>query len=129
MKLQKIPGVKRYRALGIGIKQLGASAGVGAQTLEAARKISGGANAVGDATYSYASTPVRAGWNNELRAGAVARVQEPHWRDSRDAVLLRVTAAMSIRTEHSDRVVYTRKDGTTRSATKAQAANWSKGYR
>ena len=62
-----------------------------------ARQIAGNANAVGDSTYEAANQTVTAGWANERRAGAVVRESQAHWRDWRDAVLVRVAAAMSVR--------------------------------
>lgn len=66
-------------------------------TLDVAEKMAGNANAVGESTYDAESTIVRAGWNNEPRQGAVVKEVTRHWRDSRDAVLVRVTQNMAIR--------------------------------
>lgn len=97
MGLHKIPGVKIYLADDRGLKDLGTSAAVAKATLEAAQRLAGNAQAVGDGTYEAAPATVTAGWANERRAGAVVRESSPHWRDSRDAVLLRVADAMAVR--------------------------------
>lgn len=86
-----------YRPLEPGLKALGKSDWMKGVTLETARKVSGNANAVGDSTYEAKSKTVRAGWANEPRAGASVSEKERDWRDSRDAVLVRVTEAMRVR--------------------------------
>lgn len=97
MSLKRVPGAKGYMADSNGLRELGQSTGMAKATLEAAKRMAGNANAVGDATYEAANTTVTAGWANEKRAGATVRETEPHWRDSRDAVLVRVAAAMRAR--------------------------------
>ena len=87
----------KYKPLASGFRELAQSASVGAAALSAAQRMAGNANAVGDATYEAAPATVTAGWANDKRAGAVVRVVTPHWRDSRDAVLLRVADAMKVR--------------------------------
>jgi len=83
--------------LDIGLKQIAQSPQIAAETLAAAKRIAGNANAVGDSKYEAESQTVAAGWNNERRSGAVVRETDPHWKDWRDAVLLRVTNAMKER--------------------------------
>lgn len=97
MALHKVPGFKRYKADDAGFKEILNSQKMSAASLEVSQRIAGNANAVGDATYVAERRSVRAGWKNESRAGAVARVSVPHWRDSRDAVLVRVARAMAMR--------------------------------
>jgi hypothetical protein len=87
----------KYKPLNDGLRALGTSAKVGSASLSAAQRMAGNANAVGDATYEAAPSTVTAGWANEKRAGATVRVVTPHWRDSRDRVLLRVADAMKVR--------------------------------
>lgn len=86
-----------YRPLEAGLKALGQSDWMKGATLETARTMAGKANAVGDSSYEAKSRTVRAGWGNEPRAGAVVGETVRDWRDSRDAVLLRVAASMTIR--------------------------------
>ncbi|WP_336715337.1 hypothetical protein [Arthrobacter sp. USHLN218] len=89
--------MSKYEPLPLGLKQIGQSAGMAKASLEVARKLAGNAQAVGDADYEAANQTVTAGWANEKRAGAVVREKEPHWRDWRDAVLLRTAEAMKVR--------------------------------
>ena len=89
--------MSKYKPEPAGIRDIAQSAAMGAACLAAAERIAGAANAVGDSTYEAESQTVTAGWRNERRAGAVVRESEAHWRDWRDGVLLRVTAAMSVR--------------------------------
>ncbi|GAP53964.1 hypothetical protein AHiyo6_05290, partial [Arthrobacter sp. Hiyo6] len=44
-----------------------------------------------------APTTVTAGWANERRAGAIVRESRKDWRDTRDAILLRVADSMKSR--------------------------------
>jgi hypothetical protein len=87
----------KYEALPVGLAKLGNSPGVAKATLEAAQRMAGNANAVGDSTYEAAPAKVTAGWNNEQRAGAVVREVQPDWEDWRDRLLLRVAEAMKVR--------------------------------
>ena len=89
--------MSKYEPLPLGLKQIGNSPGMAKATLAVARRAAGNANAVGDSKYEAANTTVTAGWANEKSAGAVVRESEPHWRDSRDRVLLRVADAMKAR--------------------------------
>ena len=97
MALQRVPGVRGYMADSAGLADLGRSSGMAKASLDAAKRLAGNAEAVGDGTYEAANQTVTAGWANEKRAGAVVRETEPHWRDSRDAVLVRVAASMRVR--------------------------------
>jgi hypothetical protein len=97
MGLHKIRGIKSYMADDAGLKGLGTSAAVGDATLAAAQRLAGNAQAVGRGTYEAAPATVVAGWNNERRAGAVVRETRPDWRDTRDAILLRVADSMRVR--------------------------------
>jgi hypothetical protein len=64
---------------------------------QTAVRIAGNANAVGESKYESEATTVISGWENEKRAGAVVRETAPHWKDWRDAVLVRVADAMKVR--------------------------------
>lgn len=131
--LKKVPGTRHYLADDIGLKDLGASSIVGTATMNAASELARKAQSAGRGEYSAAPMTVVAGWANERRAGAVVREVRHDWKDSRDAVLLSVANSMAIRglggQKDSSMVTYTRRDGTTRLATRAQAANWSRGSR
>lgn len=96
MALRRVRGARNYLADDAGLRELGTSAAVGAVTLAAAQRIAGNAEAVGRGTYEAAPATVLAGWNNERRAGAVAREKSPDYRDSRDAILRRVVEAMRV---------------------------------
>lgn len=87
----------KYKAKHDGIRQLANSPAVAAATLAAAQVMAGNANAVGNSTYEAANTTVTVGWENERRAGAVVRESEHDYRDSRDAILLRVRDKMGHR--------------------------------
>lgn len=89
--------MSRYKPDDFGLRQLAQSPGMAKATLEVAQRFAGNANAVGDSTYEAANATVTAGWANEKRAGAVVREVKRDWEDSRDAVLLRVAAAMKVR--------------------------------
>lgn len=87
----------KYTPVHSGIRTIGESEEMGKVSLEVANRISGNANAVGDSTYKAENRTLPGGWDNEPRAGAAVMETDRHWRDSRDAVLVRVTAAMVIR--------------------------------
>ena len=87
----------KYTPLPSGFRELGQSDWAKDTTLAVAKKIAGNANAVGDSKYEAESRTMRAGWANEPRAGAVAAETQRDWRDSRDAVLVRVLAQMRVR--------------------------------
>lgn len=89
--------MSRYKPEKDGFREIGQSSEMGAFTLDVAKQLAGNANAVGDSKYEAEHQTVTGGWENERRAGAVVRESEPHWRDWRDGVLLRVTAAMRAR--------------------------------
>jgi hypothetical protein len=97
MGLHKIPGVKSYLADDSGLRDLATSSAVGDATLVAAQRLAGNAEAVGRGEYEAASATVVAGWANERRAGAVVRESRKDWRDTRDAILLRVAESMNVR--------------------------------
>lgn len=100
---RKVPGARNYYANDNGFKEIANSPGMSKAMQDVAKNLEGNAEAVGDSTYESGPTPVRAGWNNETRAGAFVREVVPHWRDSRDAILLRVTQAMTIRSGRNRR--------------------------
>lgn len=89
--------MSKYKPDDYGLRKIAQSPDMAKATLEVARRLAGNANAVGDSKYEAVSSTVTAGWANEKRAGAVVRESEPHWRDWRDGILLRVTAAMRAR--------------------------------
>jgi len=95
MALHKINKV--YSADDSGLKDLGTSSAVGAATLAAAQRLAGNAQAVGRSEYEAKPATVAVGWKNERRAGAVVRESRKDWRDTRDAILLRVAASMNVR--------------------------------
>lgn len=97
MALKRIPGIKSYRADDAGLRELATSAAVGDATLAAAQRLAGNAQAVGRGDYEAAPATVLAGWANERRAGAVVRESRKDWRDTRDAILLRVAESMAVR--------------------------------
>lgn len=97
MGLHRVPGSKSYMADDSGLKDLGTSAAVGAATLAAAQRLAGNAQAVGRGEYEAKPATVTVGWRNERRAGAVVRESRRDWRDTRDAILLRVADSMRVR--------------------------------
>ncbi len=97
MGLHKVPGSKSYLADDSGLKDLGTSSAVAAASLAAAQRLAGNAQAVGRGTYEAAPTTVTVGWANDRRAGAVVRESRADWRDTRDAILLRVAETMKAR--------------------------------
>lgn len=111
-----------------GLREIGSSAAMGAACLEVAQRLAGNAEAVGHGTYEAERSTVTAGWRNERRAGAVVRESRQDWQDWRDAILVRVLHSMTLSrgsTEsETDIVTYTRRDGTERQATRAQANAW-----
>lgn len=97
MAVHNIRGVKHYKADDGGLKDLGTSSATGAATLAAAQRLAGNAQAVGRGEYTAEPATVLAGWANERRAGAVVRESRRDWRDTRDAILLRVADSMRVR--------------------------------
>ena len=86
-----------YRAEERGMREIGASPAMSAEMVAVAQRIAGNAEAVGSGDYESAPSTVTVGWANERRAGAVVRESRKDWRDSRDAILVRVTQAMETR--------------------------------
>lgn len=123
-----------YRSEDRGFREIGSSPAMSAEMLSMAQRIAGNAEAVGAGDYETDRATVTVGWQNERRAGAVVREARHEWRDWRDAILVRVLASMSIRSgtprrggsgrSDTEMVTYTRRDGTTRQATQAQANAW-----
>jgi hypothetical protein len=97
MALHKVPGSRVYLSDDSGLKDLGSSSAVGAATLAAAQRLAGNAQAVGRSEYEARPATVTVGWKNERRAGAVVRESRADWRDTRDAILLRVADSMRVR--------------------------------
>lgn len=88
---------RTYTAIDRGFKEIAMGPKMKKVSLDVGKEIAGNANAVGESTYDAESTIVRAGWNNETRQGAVVKETKAHWRDARDAILVRVTRSMQIR--------------------------------
>ena len=111
-----------------GLREIGSSSAMGAACFEVAERLAGNAQAVGEGDYKAERSIVTAGWRNERRAGAVVRESQHEWQDWRDAILVRVLASMAISRgvpeSDTDIVTYTRRDGTERQATRAQANAW-----
>ncbi|MDN4644925.1 hypothetical protein [Arthrobacter sp. PsM3] len=99
MALQRVRGSRSYKADDTGLRELGTTSAIGDATLAAAQLLAGNAQAVGRGEYEAAPTTVLAGWQNEKRAGAVVRESRPDWKDTRDAILLRVADSMRVRAE------------------------------
>jgi hypothetical protein len=125
---------RRYLADDSGLRDLGLDDAAGSIALAAAELMAAAAIQSGKGDYVAAPTIVTAGWANERRSGAVVRESRHDFRDSRDAILLTVLDNMAMRgsgigsVDPGKRLVkYTRKDGTTRMATAAQAAHWGRG--
>jgi hypothetical protein len=97
MALRRVPGSRSYLADDSGLKDLGTSSAIGDATLAAAQRLAGNAQAVGRGEYEASPATVMAGWANERRAGAVVRESRKDWRDTRDAILLRVAESMEAR--------------------------------
>lgn len=94
-KYQRIS--RNYVAVNKGFSEIAMDSPMKRAMLAVGKQLEGNANAVGESTYEAESTIVRVGWDNEPRQGAVVRETKAHWRDARDAVLVRVTRAMQIR--------------------------------
>ena len=97
MALRRVPGSRNYRADDDGLRQIGQSAAMGTEMVSVAERIAGNAEAVGSGDYEAKPATVTVGWQNERRRGAVVRESDPDWRDSRDAILVRVLQAMEVR--------------------------------
>ena len=89
--------MSKYTPVEAGIREIAQSSAMGAATLGVAQQLAGNANAVGHSEYESEGQTVTAGWANDRRAGAVVRESVTDGRDWRDAVLLRVRDAMSVR--------------------------------
>jgi hypothetical protein len=129
MALRRVPGSRHYQADDDGLREIGQSAAMGAEMLSVGQRIAGNAEAVGSGNYRAEAATVTVGWQNERRRGAVVRESRHEWRDWRDAILVRVLASMAISRgsppeSDTDMVTYTRRDGKTRQATRAQANAW-----
>jgi len=96
MVLRSVRGSRSYKADDSGLKELGTVQAVGDATLAAAKRLAGNAEAVGRGTYEAKPATVTAGWDNELRAGAVVREKSPNYKDARDSILRRVVEAMKV---------------------------------
>ena len=95
--MKRVPGVKNYRSLDAGLREIGQSAGMGAETLRHAQRIAGNAEAVGRGSYAAQPGSIRYGMPEGPRAGAVAYESQRHWDDVRNAVLVRTTDSMAVR--------------------------------
>lgn len=99
MALRRVPGSRNYFAEDKGFKEIALGSPMKAHMLEVGQKIASNANQRGRSKYDAKSTTVRVGWENEPRAGAVVSETERDWLDSRNAVLIRVLQAMTVRRE------------------------------
>lgn len=129
MALRRVRGSRNYQAEDTGLREIGSSAAMGTAMVSTGERIAGNAQAVGSGEYEAKPSTVTAGWQNERRRGAVVRESRRDWRDSRDAILVRVTQAMAISrgtpdADPNEMISYTRRDGTQRQATRAQASAW-----
>lgn len=97
MALRSVPGSRNYKADDSGFKELGLSKGMKDVMQGVGDRMAGNSEAVGDSTYKAEITPVRVGWNHEKRHGVSVQEVKRDWRDSRNAILVRVSAAMTIR--------------------------------
>lgn len=86
-----------YKPNDYGLSKIAQGPGMAKASMEVAQRLAGNANAVGDSTYEAAPSTVTAGWANEKRSGAIVRESQPHWRDWRDRILLRVADSMKVR--------------------------------
>lgn len=87
----------KYTPRDRGLSEIANSPAMSKAMVDIGKGMAGVAESAGDSKYTAEATTVRAGWNNETRQGARVKETERHWRDSRDAVLVRVVAAMTIR--------------------------------
>lgn len=95
--VKRILGVKNYRSVDAGLREIGQSAGMGAETLRHAQRIAGNAEAVGRGSYAAQSESIRYGRPEGPRAGAVAYESQRHWDDVRNSILVRTADAMAVR--------------------------------
>ena len=95
--MKRVPGSKNYRSIDAGLREIGQSAGMGAETLRHAQRIAGNAEAVGRGSYAAQPESIRYGMPEGPRAGAVAYESQRHWDDVRNAVLKRTTDSMAVR--------------------------------
>lgn len=93
MTLRRVPGFPNYQAEDKGFQQISLGPDMARYMQGVADDIAGDANAVGESQYDGGITTVRMGWQNEPRISAEITETKPHWRDARDAILLRVLAA------------------------------------
>ena len=95
--MKRVPGSKNYRSIDTGLREIGQSAGMGAETLRHAQRIAGNAENVGRGSYAAQPESIRYGMPEGPRAGAVAYESQRHWDDVRNAVLKRTTDSMAVR--------------------------------
>lgn len=93
MTLRRVPGFPNYQADDDGLKDIAMGPEMARFMQGVADDIAGDGNAVGESRYDGGITTVRMGWQNEPRISAEVTETQPHWRDARDEVLLRVLAA------------------------------------
>lgn len=97
MALRSVPGSRTYKADDGGFKELAQSPGMKNVMQGVGDQMAGNAAAVGKSTYRADAITVRAGWENEKRDGVSVTEVDRDDRDWRDAILVRVSAAMTIR--------------------------------
>ena len=93
MTLRRVPGFPNYQAEDDGFKGISLDPMMARYMQGVADDIAGDANAVGESRYTGGLTTVRMGWENQPRLSAEITEEDPHWRDARDEILLRVLAA------------------------------------
>lgn len=98
MALSKVPGGSRnYYADNTGLAEIALSPKMADAMLDVGKTMATRAEAVGDSKYGAENTIIHIGRDNEARQGVSVHETESHWRDWRDAILLRVMDGMEIR--------------------------------
>lgn len=97
MSLKRVPGSRNYMADDTGFQEIALSKKMSDVVLDVAETMAGNAEGVGDSEYEAKRAIVRSGWNNERRQGAAIEETQAHWKDARDAILIRTADAMKIR--------------------------------
>lgn len=95
--LRRIPGSKHYQADPGGLRAVGASSAVGREALRLAQAVASQAGSTGQGSYEAVPAPVRGGWDNEERAGAIVRESTVSLRDRKGRVLLGAAGAPALR--------------------------------
>lgn len=93
MTLHRVPGFRNYQADDRGFQEIGLSVPMAQFMRDLGENLASQAQAVGESTYGSEVTTVRVGWQNKSRVAVNVFEVDRHWRDSRDAILLRVIDA------------------------------------